>query len=40
MIQLQGQEKGVGVLRGILLALLMNIRILSWNVRGLNDMDK
>ena len=40
MIQLQGKEKGMGVLLGILQILLMNITILSWNVRGLNDVDK
>lgn len=37
---LQVQEKGVDKLLGSLQGVLMLIRILTWNVRGINDEDK
>lgn len=37
---LQVQEKGVDKLLGSLQGVLMLIRILAWNVRGINDEDK
>ena len=36
----QVQEKGVGNFLGSVQEVLMLIRILSWNVRGINDKDK
>ena len=36
----QVQEKEVGNLLGSVQKVLMLIRILSWNVRGINDKDK
>ena len=36
----QIQEKGAGNLLGNVQEVLMLIRILSWNVRGINDEDK
>ena len=40
MILLQGQEEGERRLLGIVQGSLMNIRILSWNVRGINVVEK
>ena len=34
------QEKGAGNLLGNVQEVLMLIRILSWNIRGINDKDK
>ena len=36
----QVQEKGVGNFLGSVQEVLMLIRILSWNVKGINDKDK
>ena len=40
MGRLQVQEKGVEKMLGSLRGMLMLIRILSWNVKGINDEDK